>query len=256
MAVEVTVRCVGTPIQTGGREDPTEVDLIQPCGWEGVAPADLWARVYDADKRCPQCHGAVEVVTGADVTGPAGATTPTGPPAGPPDLCTCGHPADTHPLIRTICTTCGWTRLSNGQNAPNGFCMGWPYELPVAPAGPLDLDHAIQAAPLLLAEAVERLRSLARGAGWGLTSGHSRDAQALEAGADAVERVPQLERDLRAAQTQVTELRDTLAELFDLLHVLTLSPKEQASVNVRDPKTIEARVRAALDRAATRETTQ
>ncbi len=45
---------------------------------------------------------------------------------------------------------------------------------------------------------------------------------------------------------QIAELKDTLAELFDLLHVMTLSSKERASVNVRDPQVIEARVRAVL----------
>ncbi len=47
-------------------------------------------------------------------------------------------------------------------------------------------------------------------------------------------------------EVHVAELKDTLAELFDLLHVMTLSSKERASVNVRDSQVIEARVRAVL----------
>jgi hypothetical protein len=43
----------------------------------------------------------------------------------PTERCSCGHNREAHPLYRGICT-CGITRLENGQDAPNGDCMGWP----------------------------------------------------------------------------------------------------------------------------------
>jgi hypothetical protein len=54
---EIRVRCVGTPVEVGGREEPTEIDLIQPCGWEGTAQAPVGERL---DDHCPMCDGVVE----------------------------------------------------------------------------------------------------------------------------------------------------------------------------------------------------
>ena len=47
-------------------------------------------------------------------------------------------------------------------------------------------------------------------------------------------------------EVHAAELQGALAELFDLLHTLTLSPRERANIDVREPQEIEARVRAAL----------
>jgi hypothetical protein len=211
------------------------------------------------------------------------------------ELCTCGHDAEAHPGPtgrpgHGICTTCGY----NPQGVLTGVCMGWypptrggdahdlvrpgperqrgprvtgpagattPTE---PPAGPPDLDHAIHAAKVALEAAYDWEDYDARAVACLAVEAAWTRIRAIQAELNATRVINAQLRDLtreqdqtiHAARNQVTELRDTLAELFDLLHVLTLSPKEQASVNVRDPKTIEARVRAALDRAATRETTQ
>jgi hypothetical protein len=56
---EIRVRCIGIPVEVSGREDPTEIDLIQPCGWEGAAQIPVGERL---DDHCPMCDGVVERV--------------------------------------------------------------------------------------------------------------------------------------------------------------------------------------------------
>jgi hypothetical protein len=57
MSGEIRVRCIGTPVEVGGREEPTEIDLVQPCGWEGTAQVPVGERL---DDHCPMCDGVVE----------------------------------------------------------------------------------------------------------------------------------------------------------------------------------------------------
>jgi hypothetical protein len=66
------VRCAGRPVETREREAPAEVDVAEPCGWEGESDID-WEVVDDlvldgageadarrfATGRCPECGGMV-----------------------------------------------------------------------------------------------------------------------------------------------------------------------------------------------------
>jgi hypothetical protein len=104
-----------------------------------------------------------------------------------------------------------------------------------SPAPAPDLQQAIQVADKALSDTYD----------WSdYDSGWDIARIAVEAAAPVL---LQATRDRHAdLQAYCAELRETLAELFDLLHVMTLSPKERESVNVRDLQVVEARVRAAL----------
>jgi hypothetical protein len=161
---------------------------------------------------------------GADVTGPAGATTPTGPPAGP------------HPFVGRQDRWCEHEQCHRPDRDPIHAPAGppdfideviaertktnpaFPTMVEQAMAGPPDLTHAIQAA-------TKALRKEPR---WWV--GQSDDAsnhvarvaveaafpQAIHAATDALRTAawPQMERDLRAAHTQIDQLERIREDLF------------------------------------------
>jgi hypothetical protein len=133
---EIRVRCIGTPVEVSGREEPTEIDLVQPCGWEGTAQIPVGERL---DDHCPMCDGVVER---AD-------------PKVEQATCLCGHPQ--HPdhdtrLPALICATC------QRENRHPPRCWGWhPKVEQATTTTPDKVEQAIQAANAAIVEGVKQM---------------------------------------------------------------------------------------------------
>jgi|GEM_PF-4678604 len=198
-----------------------------PCKVCGAFPQRVWpgkCRGWDPATRGGEADAgqrldALPESQGADVTGPAGATTPPEPPAGPPDY------------VATQQTLRGFARYAADWLKPK---MPDGYEMPFSliqlrtallagadaleqlrpTVGPPDLDHAIQAAAKALLPWADDEDAHAlfewhhcdgcpsRG-GPCACSGQPWPSAAVQAAITAA--WPLLERDLRAAQTKLQE---------------------------------------------------
>jgi hypothetical protein len=189
---------------------PCNVCGVNRRGWPtgycmGWDPPRRLIGYHTADGRAyqPEDVALVYEADDADVTGPAGATTPTEPPAGP------------HPFVGRQDRWCEQCHR--------------PDRDPIhAPAGPPDLTHAIHAAA----------QALYAGSHWKLNSD---DAARI-----AVQAAwPQMERDLRVAQTQIDQLRAFVDAAREFVHAEELDSSWSA------PAWASLKVAlAALDQAA------
>jgi hypothetical protein len=216
----VRVRCVG---------DFATADhhRIEPCGWEDDMPLTLETTSQGIPtgnyiERCPQCDSRV------DWNGPATdhPTTVAGPT---PDLQQAIHAA-----TKALDANYDW----DGYDVPRiaRYAVEAAWGILTAPLADLEREVDLwTAAAGMSTEELEQLQA------------NSNRAHLLKV------EVKDLERRLGASddqhadlQARCAELRDLLKEMYDLATTECMSTSERVSLGVGDPRTIKARVRAAL----------